>query len=155
MVIFESTKVFDGFSCCFRQWRAEGIHCRFLHGYGVSFKVWFRGELDERSWVFDFGGMKRAQHTIDGMAPKAWFDHLLDHTVLIAQDDPELETFQALDQAGLIQLRVLPQVGAERFAEYLLTRINEFLAVETQGRVQATQVEFFEHHKNSAIARLA
>ena len=41
---FISTKVFDGFSCVFRQWKAEGTHCRFLHGYGVSFKVWFKGE---------------------------------------------------------------------------------------------------------------
>ena len=33
---FQSTKVFDGFSCVFRQWKAEGTHCRFLHGYGSS-----------------------------------------------------------------------------------------------------------------------
>ena len=44
---FRSTKIFDGYSTCFRQWRAEGTHCKFLHGYGVSFKVWFEGELDE------------------------------------------------------------------------------------------------------------
>ena len=48
--MFISTKVFDGFSCVFRQWKADGTHCRFLHGYGVSFKVWFEGELDERNW---------------------------------------------------------------------------------------------------------
>ena len=65
---FQSTKVFDGYSCVFRQWRAEGTHCRFLHGYGVSFKVWFEGELDEKNWVWDFGGMKRAKGTIDGVA---------------------------------------------------------------------------------------
>ena len=47
---YQSTKVFDGFSCVFRQWRAEGTHCKYLHGYGVSFKVWFEGELDERNW---------------------------------------------------------------------------------------------------------
>ena len=41
-----STKVFDGYSTVFRQWRAEGTHCKFLHGYGVSLKVWFEGELD-------------------------------------------------------------------------------------------------------------
>ena len=36
--MFTSTKVFDGFSCCFRQWKATTTHCQFLHGYGVSFK---------------------------------------------------------------------------------------------------------------------
>ena len=63
--MFISTKVFDGFSCVFRQWKADGTHCRFLHGYGVSFKVWFQGELDERNWVWDFGGMKRAKCKLD------------------------------------------------------------------------------------------
>ena len=32
---FQSTKLFDGFSCVFRQWKAENTHCRFMHGYGV------------------------------------------------------------------------------------------------------------------------
>ena len=38
---FQSSKVFDGFSTVFRQWKAETTHCRFLHGYGISFKVYF------------------------------------------------------------------------------------------------------------------
>ena len=33
---FQSTKVFDGFSTVFRQWRADGTHCQKLHGYGIS-----------------------------------------------------------------------------------------------------------------------
>ena len=44
---FTSSKVFDGYSTTFRQWRAEGTHCKFLHGYGVSLQVWFEGDLDE------------------------------------------------------------------------------------------------------------
>ena len=88
---FQSTKVFDGFSTVFRQWRADGTHCRFLHGYGVSFQLWFEGELDERNWVWDFGGMKRAKGNIDGMNPKAWFDYLLDHTFIVAEDEPYKE----------------------------------------------------------------
>ena len=32
---FQSTKVFDGFSTVFRQWKATTTHCQFLHGYGV------------------------------------------------------------------------------------------------------------------------
>jgi hypothetical protein len=26
---YTSTKVFDGFSCVFRQWKADTTHCRF------------------------------------------------------------------------------------------------------------------------------
>ena len=151
MLKFQSTKVFDGFSCVFRQWKAEGTHCRFLHGYGVSFKVWFEGELDERNWVWDFGGMKRAKGTIDGMNPKAWMDYMFDHTTLIAEDDPYLEGWKAMDHHGLIQLRVIPHVGAERFAEFVFNKINDFVKAETNNRVRVTKVEFMEHNKNSAI----
>jgi hypothetical protein len=93
---FRSTKIFDGYSTVFRQWKAEGTHCRFLHGYGVSLRVWFEGELDERNWVWDFGGMKRAKNTIDGKNPKEWMDYMLDHTTIITEDDPELEGFKAM-----------------------------------------------------------
>ena len=149
--MFISTKVFDGFSCVFRQAKAEGTHCRFLHGYGISFKVWFKGELDERNWVWDFGGMKRAENEIDGMNPKMWMDHMFDHTMLVATDDPFLESFRRMDEAGVIQLREVPATGAERFAQYIYDKLNRFVLEETDGRVKVLKVEFREHGKNSAI----
>jgi 6-pyruvoyltetrahydropterin/6-carboxytetrahydropterin synthase len=148
---FRSTKVFDGYSTVFRQWRAEGTHCRFLHGYGVSFKVWFEGELDERNWVWDFGGMKRAKGTIDGMNPKAWMDYMFDHTTIVAEDDPHLETFKQMNNEGIIQLRIIPAVGAEQFSNYLWVKLNNFIQEETDGRVRVVQVEFREHEKNTAF----
>ena len=148
---FQSTKVFDGFSCVFRQWKAEGTHCRFLHGYGVSFKVWFEGELDERNWVWDFGGMKRAKGTIDGMSPKDWMEYMFDHTLVVAEDDPYLEGFKAMGDHGLTQTRVVPAVGAEQFAKFIYEKLNTFIAEETSGRVKVVKVEFMEHGKNSAI----
>ena len=147
---FQSTKLFDGFSCVFRQWKAEGTHCRFLHGYGVSFRVWFEGELDERNWVFDFGGMKRAKTKMNGMSPKDYFAYLLDHTTIVAIDDPYLSQFKQMDRDGIIQLRIMDSVGCERFAEYLYDNINAFLELETDNRVRATKVEVYEHERNSA-----
>jgi 6-pyruvoyltetrahydropterin/6-carboxytetrahydropterin synthase len=148
---YQATKVFDGFSCVFRQWRAEGTHCKFLHGYGVSFRVWFEGDLDLRNWVWDFGGMKRAKGTIDGMNPKAWMDYMFDHTMIIAEDDPFIESFKLMGQAGAAQVRILPAVGAEKFAEYVYTKLQEFVNQETEGRVKIARVEFMENGKNSAI----
>ena len=148
---FKSTKLFDGYSCVFRQWKAEGTHCRFLHGYGVSFRVWFEGELDERNWVWDFGGMKRAKGNIDGMNPKAWMDYMFDHTTLVAEDDPGIGGFKTMDQLGIIQLRILPAVGAEQFAKYIFEKLNTFVQEETNGRVKVARVEFMEHSKNTAI----
>lgn len=152
MGTFTSTKVFDGFSTCFRQWKAETTHCKYLHGYGVSFKLWFEGELDERNWVWDFGGMKRAKGTIDGKSPKDWFDYMFDHTVIVAEDDPQLDKyFVKMDRNGTIQLRVVPATGAEKFAEFIYNKVNPFIVEETEGRVKIAKVEFREHGKNTAI----
>jgi 6-pyruvoyltetrahydropterin/6-carboxytetrahydropterin synthase len=148
---FQSTKLFDGFSTVFRQWKAEGTHCRFLHGYGVSFRVWFEGELDERNWVWDFGGMKRAEGNIDGMNPKAWMDYMFDHTTIVATDDPGISGFRTMNELGIIQLRELEAVGAEQFAKYIFEKLNTFVREETSGRVSVVRVEFMEHSKNTAI----
>ena len=94
--------------------------------------------------------MKRAKHKIAGMSPKDFFTHLLDHTTIVAEDDPYLEEFQQMDTDGIIQLRILPATGCERFAEYLYKLINGFLRKETDGRVRAIKVEVYEHERNSA-----
>ena len=157
--MFQSTKVFDGFSCCFRQWKETTTHCQYLHGYGISFKVWFEGNLDDRNWVWDFGGMKRAKTLIDGMQPKEWMDYMFDHTVLVAEDDPMLMKLQMLNSEqekgkqyeGCLQLRIVPATGAEKFAELIFYKLNNFVKDETSERVRVTKVEFMEHGKNSAI----
>ena len=151
MANYQSTKIFDGFSTVFRQWKAETTHCRFLHGYGISFKLWFEGELDDRNWVWDFGGMKRAKGKIDGMSAKEWMDYMFDHTVIAAVDDPELEHFAELSKKGVIQLRVVEASGAEKFAEFIFHKLNKFVNQETNDRVKIVQVEFMEHGKNTAI----
>ena len=151
MAKFQSTKLFDGFSTVFRQWKAEGTHCRFLHGYGVSFRVWFEGELDERNWVWDFGGMKRANGKIDGKNPKEWMDYMFDHTTIVATDDPGIGGFRTMNELGIIQLRELEAVGAEQFAKYIFEKLNTFVQEETSGRVSVVRVEFMENNKNTAI----
>ena len=148
---FQSCKVFDGFSTVFRQWKAETTHCKFLHGYGISFRVTFEGQLDHRNWVWDFGGMKRAKTKIDNMSPKEWMDHMFDHTVLVAIDDPDLKIFQTMYDNDIIQLRVVEATGAEKFAEFIFKKLNTFVRTETNDRVHIKRVEFMEHNKNTAI----
>jgi len=147
---FQSSKVFDGFSTVFRQWKAKETHCRFLHGYGISFKVYFEGELDHKNWVWDFGGMKRAKTKIDGKSPKEWMDYMFDHTLIIAKDDPYHDEFMKMRDDKIIQLRVIEATGAEKFAEYVYNKLNNFVHEETEGRVRVTKVKFMEHGKNAA-----
>ena len=147
---FQSSKIFDGFSTVFRQHTAEETHCRFVHGYGISFKVYFEGELDNRNWVWDFGGMKHAKTLIDGMQPKAWMDYMFDHTMVIAEDDPAINAFKQMETAGVAQVRIIPATGAEKFAEFIFNKVNPFVFEETGGRVRVTKVKFMEHGKNAA-----
>ena len=147
---YQSSKVFDGFSTVFRQWKATTTHCRFVHGYGISFKVYFEGDLDERNWVWDFGGMKRAKTKIDGKSPKDWMDYMFDHTMIIAEDDPWKEAFLQMNDAGVAQVRVIPATGAEKFAEFVFNKINKFVQTETKNRVKVVKVKFMEHGKNAA-----
>ena len=122
-----------------------------MHGYGVSFRVWFEGSLDGRNWVWDFGGMKRAQTKIDGMSPKAWMDYMFDHTILVAKDDPMLSLINDLEHNKIAQVRVVEATGAEKFAEFIFDKLNTFVQTETEGRVRVAKVEFMEHGKNTAI----
>jgi 6-pyruvoyltetrahydropterin/6-carboxytetrahydropterin synthase len=95
--------------------------------------------------------MKRAKTLIDGLQPKAWMDYMFDHTFIVAEDDPFKESFLKMDEAGVAQVRVIPATGAEKFSEYLYTKLSAFVTEETEGRVRVVSVEFMEHSKNTAL----
>lgn len=143
--IYRSTKRYDhaeGLSCCFRQWRAQS-HCRLIHGYALAFEFTFAtAQLDERNWCFDFGGLKPV---------KEWLKHMFDHTMLAAEDDPELPRFIELQKNGLVDLRVLPAVGCEATARYVHDYVQAFVHEQTNGRVWLESVGVREHAGNSAI----
>ena len=144
---YYSTKTYGtdrGLSCCFRQWRATHSHCSTLHGYSIGIKLVFESEtLDDRNWVFDFGGLKQF---------KEWSENMFDHTLVIAADDPHLDFFikmaeintginakiyespdggktvkerdfapqlkkEPYELGALCDLRIVPGVGCELFAK--------------------------------------
>ena len=142
---YKSTKLFDGYSVAFRQWRAVHSHCQFLHGYAMKFKVTFVGKIDKLNWVCDFGSFKR-----NGI--KKHMSYMFDHTTIIAADDPNLPNFKDLADKKIIQLRILEHVGCEKFAEYVYEYINNVIKKETNNRVRVLKVESFEGGThNSAI----
>ena len=148
---FYSTKTYNndrGLSCCFRQWRSTHSHCSLLHGYSIGVKVIFEcTSLDERNWVMDFGGLKDF---------KKWLEHMFDHTLLIAEDDPHLEVFKALPEETTA-LRIVPAVGCERFAEMAYKQLSSIIessidkGTALNPTVHVKSVEVFEHGANSAI----
>ena len=142
---YYSTKTYGndrGFSCAFRQWKANS-HCNQIHGYSLGFKFIFEANtLDERNWVYDFGNTAWI---------KAYLEELFDHTTVISYDDPLLDSFKKLDEAGGCTLRMVDGVGCERFAEIVYTDISQTIFTETKERVRLKSVEVFEHGANSAI----
>ena len=174
MATYVSTKTYGndrGLSCCFRQWRSTHSHCSLLHGYSIGIRLVFESDtLDDRNWVMDFGGLK---------AFKDWAEHMFDHTLVIAKDDPHLDLFLKMaelglqDQGGVCDIRLVEAVGCEKFAELayhvMADILKTFQANETwhfmndqeivdyaprypvgQG-VRLRSVEVFEHAGNSAI----
>jgi len=171
MAKYLSTKTYGndrGLSCCFRQWRSTHSHCSLLHGYSIGIKLIFESEtLDDRNWVMDFGGLK---------AFKEWSEYMFDHTLCIAEDDPHLEMFKKMaelglqDQGGVCDLRIVPAVGCEKFAELAYREMAKILNTFQSGReyclpngksftarypvgdgVKLRSVEVFEHAGNSAV----
>jgi len=83
---------------------------------------------------------------------KTALEEQFDHTTVVWEKDPELDTFYSLNIKGLIDLRVMKDgVGIERFAEYCLNEANEFVDDLTNGRCWCSKVEVWEHPDNSAI----
>lgn len=153
---FYSTKTYNndrGLSCCFRQWRSTHSHCRFLHGYSIGVKLVFSCEsLDERNWVYDFGGLRKF---------KEWLDYMFDHTILVAEDDPNIEEFKRMAQYEgddkMVDLRIVPAVGCERFAQMAYDEMYKLIQESKKdgsilnSTVHIDSVEVFEHGANSAI----
>lgn len=136
----------QGLSCCFRQWRADHSHCRFLHGYALAIRLEFEArQLDDRNWVVDFGGLKSFKQTLQDM---------FDHKTVIAEDDPQLEWFREGERRGLLELVVVPHVGCEQFAKLVFDLANAWLDEQNlNNRCRINKVEVSEHGANSAIYR--
>jgi 6-pyruvoyltetrahydropterin/6-carboxytetrahydropterin synthase len=111
----------------------------------------------------DFGGLKEF---------KAWADHMFDHTLVVAKDDPMLDVFKHLastvnmgsanpdsnvphERGAICDLRVVDGVGCEMFAKMCFDKMAELLASGTMRypinpTVRVKSVEVFEHGANSA-----
>lgn len=147
-MFYQSTKTYGhdlGLSACYRQWRATS-HCRFLHGYALSFKITFGAKwLDENGWVMDFGGLS---------AIKAYLVRVFDHKLLLARSDPMLERLTQLQSLGIVQCEMVDEVGCEAFAKMVYDFTMRQLVDDHKllaGRVFVQSVECAEHGANSSV----
>lgn len=145
---YTSTKEYvDQFPCAYRQWRADS-HCNLIHGYSFSIKLYFgTNDLDVRNWAADYGGLKEL---------KGLLEDQFDHTLLVAEDDPELETFKMLEAKGMAKLNILPRLGCESLADQIYKYINgvyipDFWGPSEAARLWCYRVEVRETQSNMAF----
>ena len=95
--------------------------------------------LDERNWVFDFGGFKEV---------KKFLEDTFDHTVAISKHDSMLSQLLISGSSkDLVDIRFMDEVGCEAFAKYVFDSTKNILKSDTARLVS---VRVFEHSGNSA-----
>lgn len=143
--MYVSTKNYGpeaGLAVAYRQWRAES-HCRLIHGYAMGFYFEFESEtLDFRNWCVDYGSLKPLKEQLQD-----WFDH----TLLVAQDDPEFKTFEELHNRGLCKMVVVEKTGCEGLSKWLYDYVNEiWLPDNGYNHVHCRLVKVTETPSNAA-----
>jgi len=145
---YTSTKEYvDAFPCAYRQYRADS-HCRLIHGYSFSMKFYFgTDELDVRNWAADYGGLRDLKKVLEEQ---------FDHTLLVAEDDPQIEWYKEAEKRGIARLTVLPKLGCEGLADLLYKYINgvyipDYLGEGESARLWCYRVEVRETQSNMAF----
>lgn len=145
---YTSTKEYvDAFPCAYRQWKADS-HCNKIHGYAFSMKFYFGTDnLDVRNWAADYGGLKDLKSVLEGQ---------FDHTLLVAEDDPELDFYSEIERRGLAKLTILPKLGCEGLADMLYSYVNGVYIPDMWGpgeaeRLWCYRVEVRETQANMAF----
>jgi 6-pyruvoyltetrahydropterin/6-carboxytetrahydropterin synthase len=130
----------------YRQWRADS-HCRFLHGYALTFKFEFECDtLDARNWCMDYGGLRPLKDKLE-----EWFDHAL----LVAVDDPDREHLLRLGELKLAKITEVEKTGCEGIADFLYKYVNGIFlpsyGTAEAERVWCCKVEVRETDANMAM----
>jgi 6-pyruvoyltetrahydropterin/6-carboxytetrahydropterin synthase len=102
--------------------------------------------LDTRNWVADYGGLKELKRALEDQ---------FDHTLLVAQDDPELETFKLLEQKKMAKLTILPKLGCEGLADQLYKYVNGVYIPEMWGPGEAERLWCFRVEVRETVANMA
>lgn len=140
---FTSTKTFSNFPCAHRQYRHDG-NCHLIHGYSRSFRFVFGIQaFSKEGFAVDYGDLDEL---------KAHLDFMYDHTLVLDENDPFMDTFRELESQGVCMIRTQPLgPGMEGTAHYLCMWTDEWLRKRTKGRCWVISVEARENDKNSSL----
>ena len=144
---FTSTKEYvNAFPVAYRQWRSDS-HCNQIHGYAFSMKFFFgTNDLDARNWAADYGGLKELKKILEEQ---------FDHTLIVAQDDPEMETFKLLQEKNMAKIVVLPALGCEALSDMLYKYVNGVYIPDMWGPGEAARLWCYRVEVRETVSNMA
>lgn len=138
------TKVFYNFPFAHRVPGHAG-HCKRIHGHNWDFEITFCGselDLDANGFLVDLGQMKDL---------KAKLEQHFDHTLVVAEKDPDLGLFRNLSNSDIVRLVVVPSPSCEGLSRYVFGLAVEWLASRgLSPHVHVSSVVAREGMSNSA-----
>lgn len=134
-------KTYSDLPFAHRQHNHKG-HCKFIHGHNWAFTFVFGAEVvDENGFVIDFGDLKWL---------KEWIKTRFDHTLVLNQLDPELDTLVQFLGDQFANIVVVPDASSEGLAIWLFYQVDYQIQQYTGERVYLREVTVQEDSKNSA-----
>ena len=149
--MFTCTKKYIEISVCHRNWKAP-THCALIHGYARSVEFTIGcSELDPNlNWVFDYGDLRFVRNFL----VQQW-----DHRLLVSDDDPLLDQFQQLEQAGALSLNVMDSSKGwgptiEQSCRFLADHLAPMIEEKSGGRCWIEKIEIWEKEENRSSMRV-
>lgn len=146
---FLNTRVYDDIFCSYRRWKSPHRYDQTLRSHHLTVKVVFECyHLGDDSRVVP-GGATHNDCLLEfsKLLSKKW-----DGKTIVSLDDPELAIFKAMEMKGLIDLSLLPHVGAEMFSAEMY---NWFKVWLTNSRMiekfDVKGVEVMEHRTTTSM----
>jgi 6-pyruvoyltetrahydropterin/6-carboxytetrahydropterin synthase len=87
--------------------------------------------LDVRNWAADYGGLKELKNVLEDQ---------FDHTLLVAEDDPELDLYKEMQRRNIAKLTILPRLGCEGLADQLYKFVNGVYIPDYWGQGEAERL---------------
>jgi 6-pyruvoyltetrahydropterin/6-carboxytetrahydropterin synthase len=102
--------------------------------------------LDARNWASYYGGITELKSVLESQ---------FDHTLLVAEDDPELEFYQEMQRRNLAKLTRLPKLGCEGLADQLYRYVNGVYIPDMWGAGEAERLWCYRVEVRETQANMA
>jgi 6-pyruvoyltetrahydropterin/6-carboxytetrahydropterin synthase len=103
-------------------------------------------DLDVRNWAADYGGLKELKKTLEDQ---------FDHTLIVAQDDPQLDVFKMLQEKNMAKIVILPALGCEALSDMLYKYVNGVYIPDMWGPGEAARLWCYRVEVRETQANMA